>query len=61
MIEPKDSKMTDIHQDVIGTRVGEPEAKLVPCPAADGPRTGGQWHGLVRIATDEAAFGISPE
>jgi prevent-host-death family protein len=39
-------------EEVIIARAGKPVAKLLPFARQDGPRQGGQWRGLVRIAPD---------
>jgi prevent-host-death family protein len=56
-------------EDVIIAEAGRPVVRLVPIPADDAPRVGGQWKGRVRISPDfdslpddvAEAFGMDPE
>jgi antitoxin (DNA-binding transcriptional repressor) of toxin-antitoxin stability system len=47
-------------EDVIITQAGQPMVRLVPIPADESPRVGGQWKGRVRILEDFDLAETSP-
>jgi prevent-host-death family protein len=54
-------------EEIVIAREGKPVARLIGYRRAEGPRQGGQWRGLVRVAPDfdelppqlHEAFGLS--